>query len=193
MHLSHSLSKRCQGSCELCELPSEKLQAYTVPTRTEEKDENLVVLCDTCLHYIQKNNYQNVNYFHFLTGSIWSEISAIKVLSYQILNKLSSNDWVQDARDTAILSEEERAWANSENEAKANEVIHKDAYGIVLQNGDNVFLTDSLNVKGTNFTASKGTKVVKIRLVPDNAEQIEGKMEGYGVIVLQTKYLRKSN
>ncbi len=62
------------------------------------------------------------------------------------------------------------AWANAEDEAIANQVIHKDAYGVVLVAGDTVLLTENLNVKGTNFIAPKGTKVPKIRLVPDNAE-----------------------
>ncbi len=62
----------------------------------------------------------------------------------------------------------------------------------VLEAGDTVLLTENLNVKGANFIAPKGTKVPKIRLVPDNAEQIEGKIEGSTIVIL-TKYVRKSN
>ncbi|MES2395565.1 MAG: PhnA domain-containing protein, partial [Bacteroidota bacterium] len=56
--------------------------------------------------------------------------------------------------------------------------------------GDNVVLTQALNVKGTNFTASKGTVVKKIKLVSDNHEHIEGKINDQ-VIVILTKFVKK--
>lgn len=192
MKTSSSLLNRSDHACELCGLPSETLHAHVVPVKADEADENAAVLCDTCFQHIQEAKYDNANYFHFLTSSIWSEQPAVKVLSYKILTQLRDKTWAQEALDIAALSDEELAWANSEAAALADQVIHKDAYGAVLQNGDTVFLTDSLMVKGVNFTASKGTKVVKIRLVPDNPEQIEGKIEG-SVIVILTKYVRKGN
>ena len=69
--------------------------------------------------------------------------------------------------------------------------VHRDAFGNVLQSGDNVVLTQALNVKGTNFTASKGTVVKRIKLVHDNIEQIEGKINDQ-TIVLLTKFVKKS-
>jgi protein PhnA len=190
MKISNALLNRCNHACELCATPAENLQAYIVPTRSENIDENAVVLCGSCMQYIQDNDYSNANYFHFLTGSIWNEVSSVKVLSHKILTKLKDQVWAQDALEGAYLTDEELEWSNSEDEAVANEVIHKDAYGTVLQHGDTVFLTESLNVKGANFMASKGTKVSKIRLVHDNAEQIEGRIEGV-VIVILTKFVRK--
>ena len=52
-------------------------------------------------------------------------------------------------------------------------------------------LTQVLNVKGANFMAPKGTIVRKIKLVADNAEQIEGKINGQTIVIL-TKYVRKN-
>jgi protein PhnA len=52
-------------------------------------------------------------------------------------------------------------------------------------------LTQALKVKGTNFTASKGTVVKKIRLVSDNTGQIEGKINEQ-VIVILTQYVKKN-
>jgi protein PhnA len=48
-----------------------------------------------------------------------------------------------------------------------------------------------LSVKGANFTTPKGTIVKKIRLVPDNTEQIEGKVNDQTIVIL-TKYLKKA-
>ena len=60
----------------------------------------------------------------------------------------------------------------------------------MLQSGDTIVLTKSLDVKGTTLNAKMGTVVKNIRLVEDNTEQIEGKIEGQ-VIVILTKYVRK--
>jgi protein PhnA len=68
--------------------------------------------------------------------------------------------------------------------------LHKDANGNLLQTGDTVILTKSLDVKGTSMNAKMGTVVKNIRLVPENTEQIEGKIEGQ-VIVILTRYVRK--
>jgi protein PhnA len=69
--------------------------------------------------------------------------------------------------------------------------VHKDAFGNVLENGDNVVLTQALNVKGTNFTASKGTVVKRIKLVADNPEQIEGKVNEQTIVIL-CKFVKKN-
>lgn len=79
-------------------------------------------------------------------------------------------------------------WALSAYQTKA---VHVDSNGTELQNGDTIVLTQGLNVKGANFMAPKGTIVRKIRLVPDNPEQIEGKVNEQTIVIL-TKVVRKS-
>lgn len=190
MAITETLYHRSNGHCELCESLSEEFLAFTVPLRAGDRDENRVVLCAKCDELIAAQDFRDEDYWRFLTGSIWSGEPAVKVLSYKILGKLINSSWAIEAKESAYLTDEELLWANSEDAAIAEQVIHKDAYGVVLQNGDNVFLTESLNVKGTNFTASKGTKVSKIRLVHDNAEHIEGKIEG-STIVIVSKFVRK--
>jgi protein PhnA len=46
-------------------------------------------------------------------------------------------------------------------------------------------------VKGTNFTVSKGTVIKKIRLVANNMDQIEGKINDQ-VIVILTQFVKKN-
>jgi protein PhnA len=85
------------------------------------------------------------------------------------------------------LDENTIQWAMS----AFNEIdMHKDAFGNTLQNGDTVILTQALNVKGTSFSAAKGTVVKRIRLVPDNTEQIEGKINEQTIVIL-AKYVKK--
>ena len=81
--------------------------------------------------------------------------------------------------------------AEAEDVLASSKVIHKDSYGVVLEAGDNVVLTENLNVKGTNYIAPKGTIVRKIKLVHENADQVEGKINGDTIVIL-TKFVKKS-
>ena len=70
--------------------------------------------------------------------------------------------------------------------------LHRDSNGAILQSGDTVVLTKSLDVKGSTVNARVGTVVRNIHLVADNTEQIEGRIEGQLIVIL-TKYVRKQN
>ncbi|MEY2918016.1 MAG: hypothetical protein RIS73_1730, partial [Bacteroidota bacterium] len=92
------------------------------------------------------------------------------------------------------LDDETLEWAKAAgDDANPDDMIkHLDCFGAVLSNGDNVVLTKTLDVKGATFSAKVGTVVRKIHLVADNAEQIEGKVNGSQIVIL-TKYVRKSS
>jgi protein PhnA len=91
-------------------------------------------------------------------------------------------------------ADEMLAWAKAtgDHESDGTVDLHKDSNGNILQNGDTVVLTKSLDVKGSSLNARMGTVVKNIRLVPDNTGQIEGKVEGQTIVIL-TKFLRKQN
>jgi protein PhnA len=90
------------------------------------------------------------------------------------------------------LDDENLAWAKAvgDHENDSSVDLHRDINGNILQPGDAVVLTKSLDVKGSTLTAKMGTVVKNIRLVPDNTEQIEGKIEGQTIVIL-TKFVRK--
>jgi protein PhnA len=90
------------------------------------------------------------------------------------------------------LDEEKLEWAKKtgDHENDASVDLHKDCNGQVLQNGDTIVLTKSLDVKGSTLNAKMGTVVKTIKLVDGNTDQIEGKVEGQLIIIL-TKYVRK--
>jgi protein PhnA len=90
------------------------------------------------------------------------------------------------------LTEENIAWAKEtgDHENSSDVDLHKDCNGAVLVDGDTVVLTKSLDVKGSTLNAKLGTVVKNIKLVADNTEQVEGKIEGQTIVIL-TKYLRK--
>lgn len=191
MAISTQLQNRSNHACELCGKQDDNLVAYAVPPKSDDSADSQVVLCRDCFDQIKAENYTNKHHWRSLEGSIWSEVPAVQVLSYKILKKLSSEEWARDAMEAAYLDESLVEWANAEDALEAERVIHKDSYGVVLESGDTVILTENLNVKGTNYIAPKGTIVRKIRLVHDNAEQIEGKVNGDTIVIL-TKFVRKS-
>jgi protein PhnA len=51
-------------------------------------------------------------------------------------------------------------------------------------------LTQALNAKGVSFTAARGTIVKKIRMVPANTGQIEGRINDQTILIL-TKFVKK--
>ena len=190
MAISTPLQNRSNQVCELCSNQDDNLTAYTVPPKTDELTDNQVVLCTDCLEQIQAGDYSNIHHWRCVEGSIWSEAPAVQVLSYKILSNLPSEEWARDAMESVSLDESLITWANAEDNLESEKVIHKDSYGVILEAGDTVLLTQNLNVKGTNYIAPKGTVVRKIRLVHDNAEQIEGKINGDTIVIL-TKFVRK--
>lgn len=84
------------------------------------------------------------------------------------------------------------AKATGDQENSSDVDLHRDCNGAILQTGDTIVLIKSLDVKGSSLSAKIGTAVKNIKLVADNTEQIEGKIEGQQIVIL-TKYVRKSN
>ena len=112
----------------------------------------------------------------------------MQALSYRILYGVKDQEWANEILTSVELDETVVTWAESAYQVAAK---HLDSNGTILENGDTIVLTQQLNVKGANFMAPKGTIVRKIRLVPDNAEQIEGKVNGDTIVIL-TKFVKKS-
>ncbi|MCB0538138.1 MAG: PhnA domain-containing protein [Chitinophagales bacterium] len=183
MSLEKELAERSGNSCELCK-NTENLSAYIIPPSTESVLHNAINICDTCKTQIENKQFDETHW-HCLNDSMWSEIPAVQVMSYRLLHQLHK----QDLLDMMYMDDETRKWALSAMNESGEQ--HIDANGNVLQNGDKVVLTQTLNVKGSSVSATKGTVVHNIRLVQDNHEQIEGKIDGQTIVIL-TKYLRKN-
>ena len=125
---------------------------------------------------------------------MWSEVPAVQVVSWRMLNRLKNETWAMEALDMMYLDDDMLTWAKAmgDHENSADVDLHRDCNGAILQTGDSIVLTKSLDVKGSSLNAKMGTVVKNIKLVVDNTEQIEGKIEGQQIVIL-TKYVRKSN
>ena len=187
MALLEKLQERSQSNCELCKGENE-LEIYTVSPHTEATMDHSVLICQKCVKENDDPGSADTNHWRCLNDSIWSEQDPVKVLSYRMLHHLSSEDWTQDLIDMMYLEEDVEKWAKQG--LVESKIIHKDAHGATLLSGDNVVLIQDLNVKGAGFTAKRGTAVRRITLVKDNAEHIEGKINGQHIVLL-TKYVKK--
>jgi protein PhnA len=164
-----------------------------VPPTSDETIEDTILICDKCEAQLEKKEELDASHWSCLNSSMWSEVPAVQVVSWRLLSRLRNNSWAVDALDMLYLSDENLAWAKAtgDHENSSDVQLHRDCNGAVLQTGDSVVLTKTLEVKGSQINAKVGTAVKNIRLVQDNLEQIEGKIDGQQIVIL-TKYVRKS-
>ncbi|GAB4093084.1 PhnA domain-containing protein [Flaviaesturariibacter terrae] len=191
MKIEDVLKARSGGVCELCGA-ADDLQVYEVPGAPQHDADGTLLACGSCRAQIEKRAELDPAHWRKLEGAMWSEVPAIQVVSWRMLNRLRNESWAADLLDMLYLDDERLAWAKSSGDHESDGAVdlHRDAYGAVLQNGDSVVLTKSLDVKGSTLTARLGTVVRNIRLVPDNSGQIEGRVEGQQIVIL-TKYVRR--
>lgn len=191
MKLIEQLQQRSSNKCELCQ-SGNSLKVYEVLPQISSDANDNIYICETCQSQIDKKAELDSAHWKFLSDTMWSEVPGIKLISWRMLHRLKNESWAMDNLDMMYLDDETLTWAKAtgdhENDAAVD--LHRDCNGTVLQGGDTVVLIKSLDVKGSTLNAKMGTVVKNIRLVEENTEQIEGKIEGQ-VIVILTKYVRK--
>lgn len=184
------LQNRSGNTCELCS-SSEKLTLYTVPSKTEESEENSILICNKCLSELQKEDELDHNHWRCLNNSMWSETPAVKVVVWRLLNQLRNETWANDLLETMYIEEDDLKWAKESLTAPEEEqIIHKDSNGVVLEVGDSVVLIKDLPVKGSSLIAKRGTTVRRILLDRENANHIEGRVDGQQIVIL-TQFVKK--
>ena len=193
MKLEDALLARSGNNCELCGSANE-VQLYEVQPQDSRNADNCIMICSKCRAQVEKKEELDSNHWKVLSETMWSEVPGVQVVAWRMLNRLRAESWAADNLDMLYLDDEKLAWAKATGDHENDNAVdlHKDAYGALLQSGDTVVLTKSLDVKGSSLNAKMGTVVRNIRLVENNTEQIEGRIEGQ-VIVILTKYVRKQN
>lgn len=190
MNLITPLQSRANGCCEMCQ-STDDLQVFAVPPVTQPEVDTCAFLCATCRQQLAEPDTTDPNHWRCLNECMWSEVPAIKVLSWRMLTRLSGEGWPRDLLDMMYLEDELLLWAQATGEGQ-EKVIHTDCHGAELSAGDTVTLIKDLKVKGGGFIAKQGTAVRNISLVADNPNQIEGKVESQRIVII-TDYVKKSN
>lgn len=192
MSISRDLAKRSESKCELC-TNEENLSTFEVTPKDGSLLENQIAICGNCAEQLSDDERIAANHWRCLNDAMWSQEPAVQVVVYRMLHKLkTTTDWSADLLDMMYLDDQTKAWAKEGIVDAENQIVHVDSNGHVLQSGDNVVLIQDLNVKGSSITAKRGVAVRRIRLDPDNAEYIEGKVDGQQIVIL-TKFVKKSN
>jgi len=191
MSVERELQKRSDSKCELC-TSEDELMMYLVAPKSERNIDNCVYICTSCEGQIEEPTTMDSNHWRCLNDSMWSPVPAIQVLSWRMLHRLKSEGWPQDLLDMMYMEDDTLEWAKAtgEGEVDENAVIHRDANGAKLEPGDSVVLIKDLKVKGTSMIAKQGTAVRRISLDHENAEYIEGKVDGKHIVII-TKYVKK--
>lgn len=185
------LQQRSNGQCELCS-STESLSLYEVGPAQRATADPEVYLCERCVRQIDKKEPLDGSHWQCLTGSMWSEVPAVQVQAWRLLQRLRNESWAAENLDILYLSDELVDWAKAsgDHDDDGEVELHQDCNGNILENGDTVVLIKSLDVKGSTLNARMGTTVKNIRLVPNNTGQIEGRVEGQLIVIL-TQYVRK--
>jgi len=192
MSVLQTLQERSNNTCELC-TATNQLTQYTLPPSLNESVDNSLLVCKTCLDQIEGNVEMDSNHWRCLNDSMWNEHVAVQIMAWRLLQRMRNNGWPKDLLDMMYLDEEAIALARAtgDHEDEANKIIHRDVNGVILEAGDSVVLIKDLKVKGSSMVAKQGTAVRNIRLDHENAEYIEGKVDGQQIVII-TKYVKKS-
>jgi protein PhnA len=193
MTIEQQLQNRSDNLCELS-AATDSLTAYEVPPAINRGADGYILISEKCFNQIEKKEEPDADFWQVvLPTSMWSEVPAVQVVSWRMLNRFRNESWAADALDMMYLDDELLEWAKAtgDHTGDASVQFHKDSNGNILQTGDTVTLIKDLDVKGSTINAKVGTAVRNIRLVHDNIEQIEGKIDGQLIVIL-TKYVKKS-
>ena len=183
MSVEKELKARSGGVCELCG-SSEEVAAFEVAP-SDGSAEQSVYICSTCKEQIENPDKIDETHFNCLNDSMWSEVPAVAVVSYRLLNALGRQDLV----DMMYMEDDIKAWADAA--LNTDKAVVKDSNGVVLNAGDSVVIIKDLEVKGAGFTAKRGTTVRNISIPQDVADHIEGRVNGTK-IYLKTEFLKKA-
>jgi protein PhnA len=191
--MSHlkDLIKRANAKCELCSCEENLKEFLVLPTKKSNIEESILA-CSNCISQIENPSTEDINHWRCLNESMWNENIPVQIVSWRMLSRLKNHGWTKDLLEIMYLDDEnlEYARATGEGDDDENKIIHRDVNGVILTHGDSVVLIKDLKVKGSSIIAKQGTSVRNIRLDHENAEYIEGKVDGQ-LIVIITQYVKK--
>ena len=188
MKFEKQLIERSGNACELSGETGD-LSFYQVLPSEGNSVDDFVVISTNLLNQLEGKSEIIPDQWRCLNDSMWSEVPAVKVVAYRMLDQLKTEGWPADLLEMMYMEESELNWAKAGMEDE-DAIKHIDSNGVVLNAGDTVVLIKELDVKGSTITAKRGTAVRNIRLVHDDPTLIEGKIDGQSIYIL-TQFVKK--
>jgi len=192
MNIRQELDKRSGNQCELCTTSENLTDIRLKPSLIDTLDTNILV-CNTCYSQITNIDLMDANHWRCLNDAMWSEHKAVQITAWRMLQRLKNEGWPQNLLEMMYLEDQDLRFAEATGDhlSEDEKIIHKDAHGAILENGDTVTMIKDKELKGAgSFTLKRGTAIRNISLVHDNANQFEGKVNGTAVVIL-TKLVKK--
>jgi protein PhnA len=187
--IERKLKDRSGSVCEISGTEHD-LVVYVLPPTNERTVENSVLIAKHLKDQIENQETTDEKDWRGLSESMWSEHLPVQILSWRMLARLKNTDLLE----MMYLDEDALEWAKATGEGAEedeNKIVHKDSNGVTLLDGDSVVLIKDLDVKGATFTAKRGAAVHNIKLVWDDANLIEGRVENQNIYIL-TQYVKKT-
>jgi protein PhnA len=187
--IERKLKDRSGSVCEISGTEHD-LVVYVLSPTNERTAENSVLIAKHLKDQIENPETTDEKDWRGLSESMWSEHLPVQIVSWRMLARLKNTDLL----DMMYLDEEALEWAKATGEGEEedeNKLVHKDSNGVTLLDGDSVVLIKDLDVKGATFTAKRGAAVHNIKLVWDDANLIEGRVENQNIYIL-TQYVKKT-
>ena len=178
-------------SGSVCEISGsdENLVVYIVEPKTDAIPENCILITKQLRDQIENKDLMNANDWRGLSDSMWNENLPVQIVSWRMHARLKNNDMLE----MMYLDEDALEWAKAtgEDEDEEGKIVHKDSNGNIFLDGDSVVLIKDLYVKGATFSAKRGAAVHNIKVVWDDVNLIEGRVENQHIYIL-TQYVKKT-
>jgi protein PhnA len=77
-----------------------------------------LLVCETCHEQIENPEKMAVNHWPCLNDSMWSQVPAVQVMAWRMLNRMKGEGWPRDLLDMLYLEDETLAWARATGEGE---------------------------------------------------------------------------
>ena len=94
MSIDKSLLNRAHEQCECCSA-TEKLAVYELPASATSGLEAQLLLCEKCISEADAEE-RDQNHWRCLNDSMWSELPAMQVFAWRMLQRLKPYGWPSD-------------------------------------------------------------------------------------------------
>ena len=106
------LARRSKSHCELCDAHGMKLLIHEVPPVAKEPEfEHCILICENCQGQIDKPKSIDINHWHCLHSSIWSEVPAVQVMAVLMAQRIREKaDFAEELLDQVYLEADISSW-----------------------------------------------------------------------------------
>ncbi len=113
--MGKDLARRAKSKCEITGKSGVSLWPYEVPPVGAEPDiDRTLLISEECHEMLDHPDRLAGREWQFLAEAVWSEMPAVQVVSWRMLNELAKReDWAREVLEEVFLDPEVEAWAKS--------------------------------------------------------------------------------